>query len=340
MIELEYPWLMILLPLPYFIYLWAPSYKTTQQALSVPFFKRLVNGLNLRATKGAASLRASRWQRVSIIATWLMLVIAIAKPMWLDTPKTYQLSGRDLMLVVDLSGSMSERDFLDNSGKEQDRLTAAKSVLETFAAKREGDRLGLILFGDSAYLQSPFTADHEAWLALLDQAQVGMAGESTHLGDAVGLTIKTYIDNPENQTVEKVAIILTDGNDTDSLVPPIDAAKVAQAYGIRLYIVAMGSPNTTGDQAIDFSTIETMATVTGGQAFLAMSQEDLDAVYQTISVLEPKEYQSFTYQPKTSLHFVPVLLGVLNHLMFMLYRLMFQTKVFRFRVKAQPKREL
>ncbi|SEG07026.1 vWA domain-containing protein [Vibrio hangzhouensis] len=320
MFELENPGLLLLLPLPYLIYRCIPDYQTKSEALSVPFFGRLVSALNLRATHGAVSLTPSRWQRISLLVTWLMLVFAAANPMWLAAPQTHQLSGRDLMLVVDLSGSMSETDFIDRSGESQSRLAAAKSVLTRFSEQRDGDRLGLILFGDAAYLQSPFTADHQAWLTLLKQVEVGMAGESTHLGDAVGLAIKTYQDNTRQSSTDKVVIVLTDGNDTNSLVPPIDAAKVAKAYGIRLYMVAMGSPNTSGDQAIDFETMVQMAKLTGGKAFLAMSPDDLNQIYQTISELEPKLYQSFTYQPKTSLHYLPVLMALLNHLLFMFYR--------------------
>jgi Ca-activated chloride channel family protein len=320
MFELENPWLLLLLPLPFLIYRWVPDYQTKREALSVPFFSRLVSALNISATQGSISLKPGRWQRVSLLGTWLMLVFAASKPMWLAAPQTHQLSGRDLMLVVDLSGSMSETDFIDRSGKSQSRLAAAKSVLTRFSEQRDGDRLGLILFGDAAYLQSPFTADHQAWLILLNQADVGMAGESTHLGDAVGLAIKTYQDNTHQTSADKVLIVLTDGNDTNSLVPPIDAAKVAKAYGIRLYMVAMGSPNTSGDQAIDFETMEQMAVLTGGKAFLAMSPDDLTKIYRTISELEPNLYKSFTYQPKTSLHYLPVLLALLNHLLFMLYR--------------------
>ncbi len=320
MLELEHPWWLLLLPLPYIIYRWAPGYQTHSVAIAAPFFGRLVAALDIKATKGAIRLRPSRWQRISLLVTWLLLVLAACKPMWLDTPQTHQLTGRDLMLVVDLSGSMSETDFVDHEGQPQSRLKAAKSVLARFSEQRDGDRLGLILFGDTAYLQSPFTADHKAWLTLLEQADVGMAGESTHLGDAVGLAIKTYQDNKSNSATDKVVIVLTDGNDTNSLVPPIDAAKVANAFGIRLYMVAMGSPNTAGDQAIDFETIEKMAQLTGGKAYLAMSPDDLNRIYQTISTLEPKQYQSFTYQPKRSLHYLPVLLALMNHLLFMSYR--------------------
>ncbi|MCW8346359.1 VWA domain-containing protein [Vibrio sp. ZSDZ65] len=321
MIELANPWWLLLLPLPYGVYRWAPSYQTTKQALLVPFFERLVESLGLDATKGAVSLKPSRWQHVSLLMTWMMLVLAAAKPVWLDTPQTHQLIGRDLMLVVDLSGSMSEQDFVDNTGHSQSRLDAAKSVLQTFSERRQGDRLGLIVFGDTPYLQAPFTADHQAWLTLLEQAEVAMAGESTHLGDAVGLAIKTYLGRATNNMSEKVVIVLTDGNDTNSLVPPIDAAKVAKAYGVRLYMVAMGNPNTTGEQAIDFDTMKEMSALTDAEAFLALSSNELDNIYHTISDLDPTLYQSFSYQPKTSLHEIPVIIALLNYLLFMCYRL-------------------
>ncbi|MFA0440792.1 VWA domain-containing protein [Vibrio sp. 10N.222.51.C12] len=277
----------------------------------------LIEALNLTAQSGAVELKPSRWQRVSLVLTWCLLLTAAAKPMWLSEPETRELTGRDLMVIVDLSGSMSEMDFNDATGQSLSRLAAAKQVLSTFSQQREGDRLGLILFGDAPYLQAPFTADHGAWLSLLQQAEVAMAGESTRLGDAIGLAIKTYMSGSKMSLTQRVIVMLTDGNDTDSLVPPVDAAKVAAAHNIRIHMVAMGSPNTAGEQALNMDVIKQVADLTGGQAFLAMSPDDLQQVYEQISILEPTLFESFTYQPKSSLHFLPVLIALLNYLLFM-----------------------
>ena len=148
-------------------------------------------------------------------------------------------------------------------------------MLHDFAAKRAGDRLGLILFADAAFVQSPFTADHAAWLALLDEAQVPMAGQNTHLGDAMGLAVKLLSEPDQAERRDKLAIILTDGNDTDSLVPPKEAARLAKARGVRFHLVAMGDPHTTGEQALDLNTLQAVAETTGGQLFVAMDQQAL-----------------------------------------------------------------
>nr|WP_301334005.1 VWA domain-containing protein [Vibrio agarivorans] len=304
--------------MPFFVYRFTPSYLSKQQAIKVPFFHLLVNKLGITPKQGAQKARANRPQKAIILFGWVMLIAAAAKPVWMLEPQTYERSGRDLMLIVDLSGSMATEDFTDELGQPQSRLNSAKQVLKSFSENREGDRLGLILFGDSAFLQSPFTLDHIAWLELLNQTEVAMAGESTSLGDAIGLGIKTFLDNDESHGQEKVMIVLTDGNDTDSLVPPIDAAKVAVAKGIRIHMVAIGSLASTGEEAIDMDVINQTASLTGGKAFFAMSSESLSDIYDVLEELEPKLFESFTYQQTVSLHYLPVALIFIIHLCFAL----------------------
>lgn len=326
MIEFEHMWAFGLLPLPVIIYLSFPIYKTPQKAIKVPFFNTLVRYLGVNGERGTNALSAGAWHRSSLFLGWLLLVLAAAKPVWLGPEETRELAGRDIMIVLDLSGSMATRDFVDSNNAEQSRLSASKSVLKSFVEQREADRFGLIIFGDSAFLQSPFTIDHAAWLRLLNETQPAMAGQSTHLGDAIGLGIKTFISEVKNQdketlpTREHLMVVLTDGNDTDSLVPPIDAAKVAAANGIKIHIVAMGNPETRGEQAVDMETIKQMTTITGGEDFLAMSTKELTAIYDTINRMEPSVFDSYRYQPKQSLHYVPILMAFLYHLLFMLYR--------------------
>ncbi len=376
MVEFEYLWVFTLLPLPILIYSFVPSHQTPQIALKVPFFDALASSLGLSAEKGSNQIKAGIWQRSSLILGWLLVVLAAAKPVWLGPEETRKLAGRDVMIVLDLSGSMATDDFSNRAGDQVTRLAASKEVLDTFSQKRSGDRLGLIVFGDSAFLQSPFTADHTAWLALLNETEPAMAGQSTHLGDAIGLGIKTFLSEnqkdkqelssgldsaqpdqlsseyliPENLDHENLApekhehgrlthghlsrdhlmIVLTDGNDTDSLVPPIDAAKVAAAHNIKIHLVAMGSPNTSGEQAINMEIIDTVAKLTGGQSFLAMSPTELDNVYDTINELEPSVFESYRYQPKQSLHYVPLLIAFIYHLVFMVVR-----SVLRLRIKPE-----
>ncbi len=319
--ELSYPLFLLLLPLPVLVFYLAPSYSTKQQAVRVPFFDLLVRLLDQQPKEGAATLQRSAWQKIVLILSWVLLVIAMTKPVVMGIPQTREQIGRDVMVVVDLSGSMAEQDFTNKAGQRVSRLEAAKQVLEDFASNRQGDRLGLILFGDAAFVQTPFTADHSVWLSLLNQTQVGMAGPSTHLGDAIGLAIKTFAQEEElspqrdlDPNRERVAIVLTDGNDTDSLVPPIDAAKVAKAKGVRIHMIAMGDPRTVGEQALDMDIIENVASTSGGEAFEALDQSSLDRAYQTIGELEPQRYESSTYRPKMSVHHYLVMIVLILNL--------------------------
>lgn len=310
------------LPLPILVYWFVPAYRTKRTAIKVPFFDLLINALGEEPSEGATQLKPSWWQRIILLVSWLCVVIALAQPQMLGEPQVRKSMGRDVMVAVDLSGSMSEQDFTDANGKSIDRLNAAKSVLKDFIKEREGDRLGLILFGDAAFVQTPFTADHEAWLTLLDQTEVAMAGESTALGNAIGLAIKTFEQSSQEAggaQREKVVIVLTDGNDTASFVEPIDAAKVAAAKGVRIHVIAMGDPTTVGEQALDMDVINKIAKDTGGQAFQAKDRNGLQKAYDDINQLEPKLYESTTYRPKVSLqHYFMAVVMVLYLLAFTL----------------------
>ncbi|MGR5145541.1 vWA domain-containing protein [Photobacterium alginatilyticum] len=311
----SYPLWLLVLPLPVAVYWLIPAYKTRKTAVKVPFFDTLISVLGETPSQGASQLKPSWWQRMALAFSWLCIVLALTKPMVLGEPQTRERYGRDVMVILDLSGSMAEPDFEDSSGKMITRLAAAKQVLSEFASKREGDRLGLILFGDAAFVQTPFTADLAAWQALLDQTDVAMAGQSTHLGDAIGLAIKvfeqSYSDDPER---EKVAIVLTDGNDTGSFVEPIDAGKVAAVKGVRIHAIAMGDPATVGEQALDMDTLRKAADATGGETFEALNREALEQAYQKVGELEPQQYQSTTFQSKRSLHHYFMIAAVLLYL--------------------------
>ncbi len=209
-------------------------------------------------------------------------------------------------------------------------------MLADFVLSRKGDRLGLILFGDAAFVQTPFTADQRVWLELLNQTDVAMAGQSTHLGDAIGLAIKVFEQSTmsrgelmQAKEREKVAIVLTDGNDTGSFVEPIDAAKVAKAKGVRVHAIAMGDPQTIGETALDMDTIIRIAAESGGEAFEALNRDELSAAYDEISKLEPELYESTTYRPKQSLHHYLMVWVVVMHL------LAFSVATLRRRTKAR-----
>ncbi|EDP59336.1 VWA domain-containing protein [Vibrio sp. AND4] len=305
-LEFDHPFWFIVLPLPLMVYFLAPTYRTKQMAIKVPFFRQLVDAINETPSEGASQLTPSWWQRATLIISWLLVVTAMAKPMVLGEPQLRESLGRDVMVVVDLSGSMAEQDFTSKAGENISRLNAAKEVLSDFVKTRKGDRLGLILFGDAAFVQTPFTPDQKVWLELLNQTDVAMAGQSTHLGDAMGLAIKVFEQSKSRigveENKEKVAIVLTDGNDTGSFVEPIEAAKVAKAKGVRIHVIAMGDPQTLGEAALDMKTIRRIAKESGGKAFEAMNRDELAKAYDDIGRLEPQLYESTTYRPKQSLH--------------------------------------
>jgi Ca-activated chloride channel family protein len=217
------------------------------------------------------------------------------------------------MIAVDLSGSMQARDFTTAAGDKIDRLQALKLVLAELSAQREHDRLGLIVFGSAPYLQAPFTEDHATWRTLLDETEIGMAGQSTVFGDAIGLAIHLF---EESETENRVLIMLTDGNDTGSKVPPVEAAKVAQFHDIRIYTIAIGDPTSLGEEALDEETLERIAELTGGAYFQAMDRQQLATAYAEIAALEPDLYETTSFRPRHSIHYVPVALVMIYYTLY------------------------
>jgi len=305
MIEFAYPGLFAVLPLPLLIIWLAPAYKERKPSVKVPYFARLVDVTGEKPQSGAVLLNRNNLQRIFITLAWLCLVTAMAKPEVIGPAIEQQKSARDLMIAVDLSGSMSVEDFTLENKQTVNRLTAVKQVLADFAKHREHDRLGLILFGDAPYLQAPFTADIETWLTLLKESEIGMAGQSTAFGDAIGLAISVF---ENSDTKNRVLIALTDGNDTGSKVPPVEAAKVAARYDIKIYTIAIGDPSAVGEEKVDLNVLTQMSDITGGKSFQALNRKELQRVYQEINDMEPQLFDSLSFRPRTSIHHYPIIL--------------------------------
>lgn len=312
MFDLVHPWALTLLALPLLMRL-LPAYRESRDSIRVPFFEKLVELSEQRPDTGAMILRRDRAQRFLVNFMWLCLVLAAAKPEWVGPPIEQQKSGRDLMIAVDLSGSMEATDFTLPDGDNVDRLEAVKYVLAELGDQRASDRLGLIVFGNAPYLQSPFTDDHRVWAQLLAETEIGMAGQSTAFGDAIGLAIKLF---RESDSDNRVLIILTDGNDTGSMVPPVDAAKVADSQDIRIYTIAIGDPATVGEEALDTDTLQRVSELTGGRYFQAFDREELVEAYETIGALEPELYETISFRPRQSLHWVPVAASLTLYLIY------------------------
>ncbi len=315
MFEFAYPLLFLLLPLPLLVYWLSPVYQESQDSVRVPFFQRLVELTGQKPSKGAVVLQRVLFQKFWVPITWLLLITALARPEWIGEPIEQTKSARDLMVAVDLSGSMETKDFRTTDGDEISRLAAVKQVLAEFIDKREHDRLGLIVFGDSPYLQAPFTQDHAAWITLLNETEIAMAGQSTMFGDAIGLAIKLF---EYSETDNRALIVLTDGNDTGSKVPPIEAAKVAEHKGVTIYTIAIGNPETSGDEALDLEVMEAIADITGGGFYQALDRAQLQKAYEDIARLEPEEFETLSYRPRYSLHHYPLAVVISDYLLFFL----------------------
>lgn len=314
MFEFANVWMFLLLPLPLLVIWLLPDYRESQDSVRVPFFKRLVTLSGEKPGKGAASLQRVWFQRIWVPLSWILLVAALAKPEWVGDAIEQNKSARDLMVAVDLSSSMEVKDFTAADGNKIARLDAVKEVLAEFAAQREGDRLGLIVFGDSPYLQAPFTDDHQTWISLLNETKIGMAGQSTMFGDAIGLAIKLF---ETSETENRVLIVLTDGNDTGSKVPPIEAAKVAADKDVTIYSIAIGDPQTQGEEALDLDVLNTIAEISGGGFYQALDRAQLERAYQAIGDLEPQQYQTLSYRPRISLHHYPLAILISGSMLFL-----------------------
>jgi Ca-activated chloride channel family protein len=315
MLIFAHPWLFLLAPLPWLIRKLLPVHHERKAAVRVPFMQRLSRLVGLQPGSGVAVAKRPLSQWLVLSFTWLLVVVSIARPQWLEEPLIKELPMRDMLVAVDLSGSMEARDFTDAEGNNVDRLTAVKQVLDAFFARRDGDRIGLILFGSAAFVQVPFTDDLEVVSELLDEAQIRMLGPRTMLGDAIGLAINLF---ERSEVDERVLIVLTDGNDTGSLVPPERAAEIARDNGVVVHTIAIGDPAAVGEQALDEKTLENIANTTGGGYFHANDREELEAIYQHLDAINPRQVETQSFRPLTDMFHWPLAAAMLVTLLYML----------------------
>ncbi|HKA81135.1 MAG TPA: VWA domain-containing protein [Xanthobacteraceae bacterium] len=298
MIEFAWPWAFLALPLPLLAWWWLPAYRERQASVHVPFFGRLAVATGETPQPGAVILRRLPLQMIAAVIIWCLLVAALARPQWVGDAITHDVSARDLMLAVDISGSMDQRDFRAADSTMLQRLAGVKRVIGDFIARRRGDRVGLILFGTKAYVQVPFTQDLATTRTLLDQTQVAMAGQQTAIGDAIGLAIKTF---EASKAEQKVLILLTDGNDTASRVPPAHAADIARQHGLVVHTIGVGDPNASGENRVDLATLREVASTTGGRFFRAENGAELEGIYREIDALAPVKLATQSWRPKLPL---------------------------------------
>ncbi|GMR22607.1 MAG: VWA domain-containing protein [Acidobacteriota bacterium] len=305
MFEFDALWAFALLPAPLVVWWLLPPYKDQQEFVRVPFFEQLAGAVGARPAKGGVLLRRNILQKLIAPIVWIFTVVALARPQYVEPPIEKIESARDLMLAVDLSGSMDRRDMFDAEGNRVpiSRLDMVKQVLDDFIERREGDRIGVIVFGTEAFLQAPFTLDHDLVRILLGQVEPRMAGPQTMMGDAIGLAIKVF---EGSEAEDRVLILLTDGNDTGSRVPPRKAAGIAAQHDVTVHTVAVGDPSAVGEAQMDLETLEAIATSTGGSSFAADDREQLEAIYQRIDALTPEDIETISYRPTRPLFHWPL----------------------------------
>jgi len=314
MYTISHPWFLLLILLPLILGFALPPYNETREALRVPWFQRVSNLLGVKPAEGAVIQEKKISLRIFHFLLWILIVLAMAGPQYLEEPVSRILPTRDLLLLVDLSGSMDTVDFTNSRGDRVNRLTAVKEVLDDFLTRREGDRVGLIVFGNAPFVQVPFTQDLDACRLLLEETAVRMAGPRTAFGDAIGLGITLF---EESEVKNRLMIALTDGNDTGSKVPPEEAAKIASDNGIKVYVVGVGDPSATGEEKLDEEALQAVAGETGGRYFHAEDRKQLQEIYNELDRIETREVESETYRPRRDLFYWPLglflILGFLYH---------------------------
>jgi len=312
MIHFEWPWLLAALPIPLLIRWLVPAKMPVEQAaLKVPFLD------DFSDAETRAVSQTQQWPLLLAAIAWLFLVIACTRPQWLGEPIEQAVSGRDLMLAVDLSGSMEEQDFVINK-RSVDRLTAAKMVAADFINRRVGDRVGLILFGTQAYLQTPLTFDRKTVMTLLNEAVIGLAGDNTAIGDAIGLAVKRLKSEQANS---RVLVLMTDGANTAGEVSPLKAAELAAANHLKIYTIGIGADemivrsffgNRKVNPSVDLDekTLIKIAESTGGQYYRARNTDELNNIYMRLDELEPVEKDKQYFRPRSELYYWPLSLAL------------------------------
>jgi Ca-activated chloride channel family protein len=299
--EIAYPWVFWLLPLPILIYFILPPLRLKSASLYYPLFVKAQEYTGEKARKSALIKRRNALVWLIMMVIWASLLAALSSPQLIGEPELKVKTSRNFLIVADISFSMATKDWMVD-GKRQSRWDAVKSVMHDFIDKREGDRMGLIFFGSAAYVQAPFTPDLGVVNQLLDEADVGFAGQMTNIGRAIIKGVEMF----DNDTLDtKVMLVLTDGVDGGQDVLPLDAADMAAQDAVMIYTIGIGNPNGSGSD-LDEKTLKEIAEMTNAQYFLGTDAEELEGIYDELDKLEPIEYEEESYKPSTLLYYYPL----------------------------------
>ncbi len=321
--EFGFPWVFALAPLPILIIWLLPALRHHKTTLRAPFFEELVAISGQSPGKGVRQTRRRVINAIALWLSWLLVIVALASPQLVGEPELEVKTTRNFLVAADLSFSMAQKDWTID-GQRVTRWEAVKHVLADFIDKREGDRMGLVLFGSNAYTQVPFTADLDLMTQLIEEADVGMAGQQTNIGQAIGQAIELF----DRDTIEtKVLLLFTDGVDSGTGTSPLDAASLAREDSVKIYTLGIGDPSKPGAD-LDEETLKEIASDTGGRYFLAMDSDQLAQVYEEIGRLEPIEYEEEVFKPKILLFYYPLgAVFALTVLLFFIQSLMLWMRV-------------
>ncbi|AWB56785.1 VWA domain-containing protein [Colwellia sp. Arc7-D] len=328
MIHFDFLWALIALPLPLLIY-WLPAKKQVQAApLRMPTIIKGMHTQEFAPEKKKGSLLI-----LSLI--WLLIVLASTQPQWLGEAVNVPTEGREMMIAVDLSGSMQVEDMSLN-GRSVNRLDMLKVLLGEFIERRSGDRLGLILFGDDAYMQTPMTFDRKTVQQMLDETVLGLVGKQTAIGDAIALAVKRF---DEKKDSNRVLLLLTDGQNTAGKITPEQALELAVAKDITIYSIGIGadvmiqnslfgSRRVNPSSELDEESLQRLADETGGYYFRARASEDMSKIYKLLDDLEPVEQEQQQMRPLSALFYWPLGLALLISLLTLLVKSLSNTQLF------------
>ncbi len=311
--EIAYKWVFLLLPLPLLVYLLLPALRKKRQALMVPFFGRSAQASSQHPHRSAWVSRKNIIAWTVLTICWVSLLAAASSPRFTGQPEKRTRTVRSFLIAADISFSMAQTDWTVD-GKRMSRWGAVKYLMKDFIKERKSDQIGLEMFATHAYLQAPLTTDLETIDWLLDQTEVGMAGQMTSIGEAIAFGIKIF---RQDTIPQRVMLLMTDGVDGGTDILPLDAAEAARRDSIVIYTLGIGNA-TSGGYAIDEQLLTQIAETTGGKYFRADSEKDLQAVYTELNKMQPVEYEENAYKPIVLLYMYPLVVATLLPLIYYL----------------------